>query len=223
MADVTWQWDEKTRRYRNPETGRFLNQTQVASLRDQFIEARTTETTTFVGDLFKAAGSIQPGSGPWMTLVNELDRIGWRQVESTMIAEYVQGRGGIKAMTSADLAELRSLIGTQHGYWQNFVSDMRAGRIATQEGIAHRMSLYHQAGRGMHARAQASSWGITLPTYPGEQECGPGCRCSWAITQRKGRVEATWRLGSSSRSCAGCSRNAAQYKPYVIEVAEAAA
>jgi hypothetical protein len=103
------------------------------------------------------------------------------------------------------------------------VAEMADGAVTSAAGIARRINYYHQAGRGFQARAMARSWAIKLPTYPGEQVCGPNCRCGWEITTDDGVVEATWILSTVGDSCTDCEDNALLYAPYRFEESGAAA
>lgn len=217
MSETRWVWEQGTRRYRDTTTGRFLSGNAARALRDEFIAYQSGETNAFITELLAGTGAAPLSPEAWQGVVAQIDPIGWRGVETTMIAEYAQGLGGLNALTTADRTALSGLLTEQRAYWDGFVAEMADGTVTSAAGIARRVNYYHQAGRGFQARAMARSWAIELPAYPGEQACGPNCRCGWEITTDDGVVEATWILSAVGDSCTDCEDNSLLYAPYRIE------
>lgn len=212
-----WTYDPKARRYRNVRTGRFMSHNGIVASRDRYITARASVTDDLVADWISRADGVSVGSPAWESMVSELDRTGWRETESTFITEYVHGKGGINNLTDADYTRLQSMLSEQHQYWEGFMADVESGKLSSEAGIRNRMNMYTNNSRSFHARGMAAAWDLELPTYPGEQVCGSGCKCSWRLRETKKGIEAYWELGMSATSCPECIQNADEYNPYLIE------
>lgn len=216
-----WEYDRTTNRYRNKRSGRFMSHSRVITMRDQYLTGRQRVVTGLVNDVVLRSNGVQIGSPAWNSVVSDMSRVGWREVESTFITEYALGKGGAGNLTPADLRKLDGMLAEQRVYWDGFMDDVRSGRVHTEAGISNRMNMYTNASRRFHSTGMADAWGIVLPTYPGEQVCGPGCRCSWRIRRTKRGVEAFWELGGNpATSCPECLENALYYRPYLIEEEE---
>lgn len=215
-----WEYDKRTGRYRNKRTGRFMSHNSIINARETYLGAREKATADTVWDIYRRAEGLEPGSPPWISVMNELDRIGWREIENTQITAYVYGRGGMNNLTPADHARLNTMLTGQRDYWDNFMDEARSGKMQTHAGISHRTNLYTNNARSFHARAMAESWGVDLPTHPGEQRCGPNCKCSWQIKRRKDRVEAFWRIDAAAENCDDCLSHSTNYNPLVFEIEE---
>lgn len=212
-----WTWDEKTARYRDPSTGRFLSHKQVVSLRDQLTDARQDT----VGDLVRSLLPANPTTDEtaWTSGVRIISERGWKQVQDSMIAQYVSGRGGIHAMTDVDRAVLNQMLRDQKQYWDGFMRSAMNGDVKSRDGVAARANLYNDASTTFFEAGRERALGIQLPALPGDggTSCAARCRCSWQITVKKDRVEATWTLGGSIQPCADCVSRSGQWAPYVIE------
>ncbi len=207
-----WVYEEEQGRYRNKGNGQYLSHAAIIALRDTFLGGRNAIIAAVIGDVLTGdLADLTPAGRE--RIVMDLDRRLWREVESSMIAEYVLGRGGLRAMTDDDYRLLDELVREQRAYWERFMEDIRTGKVVTQAGITQRANLYNHAGRSFHARAMARAWGINLPTMPGEQRCLTNCRCSWDVRRTKEGIEATWKLGGSENTCDDCNRNARAYNP----------
>lgn len=212
-----WTYDPKSRRYRNKRTGRYMSHNAIVRSRDRYIEHRSGVIDTLVSEVLDSAADVPVGSPAWHSMISQLDRIGWWEVESTFITAYVYGKGGINNMGAADYTRLNTMLSNQRRYWDGFMADIGSGQVTIEVKISTRMNMYTSNARSFHARGMASAWDMDLPTYPGEQDCGPNCRCSWKIRETKEGVEAYWVLGSRVNNCDGCLENADMYNPYVIE------
>lgn len=222
MTDATtvdqWQYDQSTGRFRNKRTGRFMSHSSVISLRDQYIDAREIVMSALVSDVVARSDDVAVGTPAWDSLVDDMSRTGWREVESTLITEYALGKGGVNNMGPVDYAALNIMLAVQRGYWDGFMGDVRSGKVTTDAGISNRMNMYTKSGRSFHARGMAGAWDVVLPAYPGEQTCHGNCRCSWRLSRTKEGIEAYWELGGLVNNCDECLENAQQYNPYIVEL-----
>lgn len=211
-------WDPKARRYRDTRTGRFLARSVVMAAREDYIAGRSQRFADF---LDTTLGGLDPDDLPrWRTAVARVRGLGWRRMENTLIAEYVFGRGGKHAMTLADRVVLRELLLGQRQFWNRWMAEL-VDSPASIARIRARADLYTRAARGFFERGRAEAWGIRLPAHPadGSTQCRSNCTCTWDIRRRKGRVEATWRLGSGEH-CDDCLRHAAEWAPLIFDTEE---
>lgn len=211
-----WEWESKTKRFRDRQTGRFLGERKVIEMRDEYVAHRQSGMRRFVETTL---GGIDPDDAQaWRTGVGRLSSLGWRRIENTLITEYVYGRGGINAMTAADRTILKGMLDTQRRYWRGFMREIRSTPQSV-ERIAARSNLYHGASRSMYERGRASAWKLSLPEYPGEQACLGNCGCAWRISRSGDEIHAYWRRGKGD-SCSDCIDNERQYSPLIFPISD---
>ena len=205
-----WVWETRSRRYRDTATGRFIGARDMVALRDRFIDAQCAR----MRDLAAAHAR------------GDLDVLAWQdamrqEIKTTLIDEYVLGRGGRGSMTPSDWGRLGAMARRQYTYLQGFANDLAAGRYVDAEGlvredaIAQRAILYMHAGRASYERAHARAYGVpALPAYPGEDCLGlTNCRCTWDIVPIADGWECTWVAMGDATTCEVCGDHAAEWSP----------
>lgn len=208
---AAWEFSESAKRYRNVSTGRFLSPAQEQTLRDDFLERRSTAMRAVTAKV--AAGDLS---------VQDWTRRMRAEIKQTYTAQYAFGRGGTKAMTGADRRAVGQLVSGQLGYLQRFAEEVSAGRLSQAQAEA-RAALYANSAVQAHARGVASAWSITLPAYPAVGTlCKANCQCSWELEEDDTEIRATWTL-SSAESCDTCLGRADRYSPYTVAKATEAA
>jgi hypothetical protein len=183
----------------------------VTRARERYIERRRARLGTFLADTL---GALDPTDTlAWKAAVGRVRGLGWRRIENTMIAEYLFGRGGAKAMGAADGVILDEMLASQRRYWNGFMSELSREPMSMAR-ITQRANLYTSASRGFFERGRGVAWRIDLPAYPGDGStaCRSNCTCTWDIRERKDHIEAIWRLGAGE-NCDDCQRNAVEYAP----------
>lgn len=204
---MTFTYDPTLRRYRTAESGRFVRETTVRSIRQQIIDRATAEVDALTGKL--AAGDLSVED--WTLQMRDL-------VKRTVIDQYLMGRGGRNAMSQRDWGRIGYLLRTQYTYLQGFATEVDAGSL-TDAQIAARARLYVAATWNVFDRAVGSAWSIVFPAQPGEGvRCKARCRCRWEVKTNKedGTIEATWVLDSGAEHCEDCTRRAEQWAPLVF-------
>lgn len=204
---MTFTYDPTLRRYRNAESGRFVRETTVRSIRQGIIDRATTEVDALSGRL--AAGDLSVED--WTLTMRDL-------VKRTVIDQYLMGRGGRNAMTQRDWGRIGYILRTQYGYLQGFAAEVDAGSLSAEQ-IAARARMYISATWSVFDRATGAAWLIVLPAQPGEGvRCRGNCRCRWEVKPNKenGTIEATWVLDSGAEHCDDCKRRAEQWAPLVF-------
>ena len=205
-----WVWNQLTRRYRNTKTKKTVTANTVLRLRDDFIDRKRDTFRSLTDDLINARITVQE----WLLEMR-------KRVRDVNSAEYMLARGGRNAMFQTDLDALTELIKEQFEYLQKFGEEVRAGKLSASQ-ITARSELYIESATAAYERGQAASFDIELPEYPadGNQVCRARCRCRWEIVEKKGAIEAYWRMNVAAKHCDSCLSNAAKWAPYTIQKGE---
>lgn len=207
MATPRWGYDPKAKRYRDLQSGRFLPNRTVSSLRDRVItsaarEARSLAKLAANGDITQAA--FKSGMRDLLRNVHG--------------SEAIFGRGGVNAMTSADWGRVGSTLKQQYAYLDKFAAEIGEISGPTEAQAMARAELYVGAAVKSYEQGRAAAFGIAgkLPRYPGDNCIGLGnCRCAWDIQEDDENIDCYWRLGGDD-ACEPCQGNAADYNPFRI-------
>lgn len=210
-GESPWTWDAHAHRYRNNATGRYMANTQMVDLRDQFAAANREWM----------AGLAQRLSNGEVTLQQwELD---FRQrLRSVFLDQYCLGRGGRLAMTQSDWGQVGHMLRDQYHYLHDFAAQVANGDLSAAR-IASRSQLYLQASTLAYERGRSAGFGMPrLPAYPGDgtTECMVGCRCTWEIQETESAWMCTWTLHPAEH-CSTCLERSATWAP--LEIARPAA
>jgi hypothetical protein len=208
-----WEFDDSpgVHRFRDTRSGRFLSTEQAIGLRDSFQERQQSS----MRDLARRLASEDVTVQQWEAAVRDV-------VRDTHAAEYVYGKGGINAMTSADWQAINALADEQAAFLRGFAQDVASGKLSEAQ-IAARANQYLTSSRQAYERGRASSWGMpTLSHYPadGQDACRSNCHCHLEITETGEEWRVSWRLGGSEH-CADCRSRASSWSPLVISKASA--
>lgn len=204
-----WVYDPISKRYRNLRTGRYIGQSELTQLRDEFADALRRETDRIAQRLFDGTISIQQWVSEMRTLIKD-----------AYIAQYAAAIGGIQNMTQSDYGRIGAMLSSQNGgqYWylQQFADAIARGELSEAQIMA-RAAMYGYSSVQAFERGRASSFGLTLTAYPGDgsTRCLSNCRCSWRITETDVAWLCAWELGRAEH-CADCLTRAELWAPLVI-------
>jgi len=205
---MAWEWDRALRRYRNTTTGRLVSIRQVTEWRNLYVELRMGGAEFFLSELFQRnIGLAEFG-----------EEVG-SQFSASLRDLYVFGRGGTRAMESADWLSLNNLIRTQQQYFQGFLDEVRAGSL-TEAQIRARTRMYLNSSIQAFERANAAVRGLPeLPQYPcdGQTRCLTNCQCHLSYEWADGAWSVYWNLGIAEH-CPDCEAQAAAWNPLVVPV-----
>lgn len=207
-----WTWQTETRRYRNPQTGRFVSDDTVTFWRNMFIDRRQGA----VRDLAQALAAGWVSIGSWREQMGEIQR----ETYGIMAA---LGRGGLAAMQPDDWERVNAQLAHQQPFLERFASEIEQGRL-TVDQIGARSELYVGTSVQAFEAARAAAWGDPdLPELPGDGStpCGGNCRCSWSIKATAVAWECTWHGSNDERTCNGCSNNQDRWAPLIIPFPQA--
>ena len=202
-----WYWDDSAKRYRSPETGRFIGIDDMNGLRTEFMTSQKErlEGVTTVFD----AGTIDS-----LTYERQVKEI----IKQTYIDNYVMGKGGRLSMTQADWGSVGGMIKEQYGYLNPFLAQIERGELS-QAQINARLKMYINSASEAFWRGFASDIPIDLPAYPGDgsSRCLVNCQCTWDIQPVENGYNCYWRLGAAEH-CEDCLQRASEWNPYKIRI-----
>ena len=203
-----WYWDDSVKRYRSPETGRFVGIDEMNGLRTEFMESqkRLMEGATVTFD----AGTID--SRTYERRVKEI-------LKQTYIDNYVMGAGGRNNMTQKDWGSVGGMLAEQYNYLNPFLAQISRGELSQAQIIA-RLKMYINSASEAFWRAFARDVPIDLPHYPGDGStaCLTNCQCRWDIQFVPGvGYNCYWILGEAE-NCDDCIARTKEYNPYFISI-----
>lgn len=211
--DERWIWDARLGRYRNERTGRLLPAKRIQQMRDTLLDAAGA-VVAGLADRLDSGDSIV---GTWQQGMRDA-------IKAIFGAQYVFGRGGLKAMQPKDWAAVGELVSQQYDFLDGFVADVKSGKLS-QPQIRVRVQLYVGSAVQAHEAGKAAALDVELPAQPGDgsSECMANDRCTWHLRRRKdGKVEATWVADLDERTCKTCRKRAKDWNPLVLTPGEPA-
>ncbi len=200
-------WNDKSHRWRDNASGRYISQRRMTQMRDTYIDAKKGQTGAVTDRLLR--GEIT--SNQWNLEMRQLTK-------TTYINEYLAAHGGVNSMTQSDWGRLGQQLRTQYGYLDKFQADLNAGKMTAGQAKV-RAGMYIESGSQAFEKGKAAARGLPmLPAYPGDgqTQCHANCRCHWDIANTDTGWDCTWVLGDAEH-CPDCVANAGRWNP--LEVA----
>lgn len=203
---VKWLWDQRTKRYRSTDTGRFISAKQAISYRDQYTDTKIDSVGGLTDKLINRTVSLPE----WESAMRE-------EIKQTYIAEYLWGRGGRNNMTQRDWGILGQELREQYAYLSRFADQLAAGEI-TEAQARLRAKLYIEGSTQMFERAKSEGRGMRpLPQYPGDgnTQCLTNCRCHLEYEEEPNAWLVTWVIDPQAEHCPDCERLTEEWAPLV--------
>lgn len=206
---MSWYWDDSNKTYHKIVSDKITNVLEISkiiTLRDLFTDRAMKKSDALVESMM-IEGSIT---------IQQWEREMRILLRDTYRAMYELAIGGSGNMTQADYGRLGGILQEQYRYLHNFAADIAAGRLSPLQAM-NRARMYIESATQAFERAQAASYGITLPQYPGDggTQCLANCRCHWEIRSRKKEYACYWRLGQAEH-CPDCLEASKIYNPYIV-------
>jgi hypothetical protein len=202
-----WYWDEIVKRYRNPETGRFVGITEMNALRPLFINWQKDRLVGLVN--VYEAGSIN---------IRAFEKQVKSILRDTYKDLYAMGAGGRNGMTPKDWGRLGAMLKEQYRYLNPFLDQIARGDLSNAQ-ISARLKMYINSANEALWKAYTRDFPLELPAYPGDGStaCLVNCQCEWEIIQREDGYDCFWRLGAAEH-CPDCMVRASEWNPYKIRI-----
>jgi len=159
---MPWTWSDKSHRYHDSATGRFLSKTEVLGyVQNSLDTARTAPASTLVGGVNSAGtdllsnlvsnGMMNPRD--WHEMMRE-------EIKREYVRLYMIGRGGKGSMTSVDWGSIGGMLVEQyhgkktHKGLDGFYAAVRAGNLSEGQ-IRARAAMYANSAREAFERGKA--------------------------------------------------------------------
>jgi len=198
-----WQWDDRSKRYRDTSSGRFITTHKAVTLRDFYTEAVKGDMDKLTRRLTQHKISVQQ----WTLDMRQI-------VKETYIDQYMLARGGRGNMTQSDWGRVGGMLKKQYEHINRFARDIDQGRLSEGQ-VRTRARMYVESSTQAFERAKAESAGVPrLPQYPGDGQtiCRANCQCHLNIEDEGDHFNVTWQLGVAEH-CPDCVRLAEEWKP----------
>lgn len=200
-------WDAKLRRYRD-ENSKLVPTSQIITARDAYVAGRSTTVRDLAASLAEGHSDVKT----WLSAMRD-------EVRNGYLAQYLLGRGGLKAMQSDDYQRLGNSLKSQYVYLQSFAEDVRGSQLSEAQ-IGARSELYLENATGQFDRARAAAWDLALPVYPCDHgtSCKSRCHCYWSFRLGEDNiVVAKWTI-SPAENCVDCLNRSITYErvPFIV-------
>lgn len=196
-------------RYRDLDSGQFVSQETIHAYTESMIQAGGNSTDTLTDLYFSGTISVD-------------DYIGGLRAElkTTMIQEYMLGKGGRDQMTPRDWGYTGSMLRKQYDLMEGFKADLEANKQSEAQA-RNRARLYFEATGEAFERGNAASYGVyNLPAYPrdGSSICVNGCGCRWRfdVLPGEGNIDCYWEIDPLLENCPTCEDRAIAWYPIRI-------
>ena len=207
VSQGDWEFNDTTKRYRNTAASVSITGNRLIELRDGLVDKQLPATRRLVNQLRDGEISVQE-----YTLAMR------RNIKKVYLGEWMLAKGGVNAMTAADVSSVAQHVQRQYGFLQTFADQIKNGELSVGQ-IRSRSEMYLHSSTQAFERGQASSFGIELPEYPGDgnQICLSRCKCRWNIVRGDdGAIQAYWLMNITAEHCESCRQNTAKWNPYII-------
>ena len=135
-------WDDKSQRYRDKESGKYLSEQQVRSLTTKAIEQVKADMYTIADLLIDGKISVATWEGGTQEAIKRLHT--WN---------YLLGIGGEKRMNEQEYGVLKNLISNQYEHLRGFAETLINKGMSEAQFLA-RLDMYAAAGNGSFEKAK---------------------------------------------------------------------
>ena len=134
-------FDDRSGRYRNNKTGKFVPQKTIARALDYQIKKSAASMQSVTRNLMDKKIGVAEWRGQMV-----------KHIKTIHIAQYAAGQGGWGRMTQADYGRIGGILKKQYSYLNGFANDLQAnppdGRALVRAG------LYASAANATYAASQ---------------------------------------------------------------------
>ena len=200
-----WEFNDVSKIYRNILSEQLLNATRQVRLREQLTQKQ-------IANVRRLSVELRDGK----ITVQQFRRTMQRRIKRLYTQQWALAKGGMNALTAADLVNIQNQVGVQYGFLDNFTEQIRGGELSFRQ-IRNRSEMYMHSGTQAYERGRASSYRLDLPAYPadGSQICLSRCKCHWEFDKdANGFPIAYWRLDFAAEHCETCLSNRRVWSPF---------
>ncbi len=164
---MAWVFDSQTKRYRDPDSGRFLPRQDVLGYVQSSIDASGIASDQLAS--FVAAGNLS---------VADFETLFREELKREFIREYLVAAGGRAQMTPTDWGRIGAMLKEQYGYLAGFCDEIATGNLSEAQ-IMTRARMYVNSARQAFETAKglcAEALGMTEEKWNlGAAEHCDGC------------------------------------------------
>ena len=132
-------WNEKSQRYVNAVTKRFVARTQVRQALDIALDRSRNEVARLSRELVNGRLSL----ADWQVQVA-------RELKSMHLASAALAKGGWAQMTQSDFGKVGATCKREYQYLATFAAQVKSGEQRLDGSLVARANLYAQAPRGTY-------------------------------------------------------------------------
>lgn len=132
-------WDERSGRYRDVATGRYISPTQIRGALDAAIESSSERMRGLSQQLREGKLDVPT----WQAQMRA-------EVKATHLASTALAKGGWNEMTQADFGRAGRTIRTQYDYLDKMAAQIASGQQRLDGTLLRRTEMYIEAGRGTY-------------------------------------------------------------------------
>lgn len=169
---------------------------------DELARIRTRLDSEFNGTVTRLAHGIADGR----ITPDEFELAFKAAIREHELSTAVIGAGGAHLATADTYAQAQAAVDRQMGYFDNWMTDIRAGNVGSADYMANRARLYGVSAGQTFERSAVAAQGVpTLPFYPKDRTiCKMGCCCGWRVVVVRGGFDCYWDTDPACDHCATC-------------------
>lgn len=138
-TSFSYQYDPRSRRYRNAATGQYVPASDVRQAVDAVIDAETAKIRGISQSLIDGKINL----AEWQLQTTAL-------LKSLHVAMGLAANGGLKQTSPSDLGYIGSLLKEQYAYLRQMTVDIKTGKQPLDGTLLARSALYCQAARSTY-------------------------------------------------------------------------
>lgn len=194
-------WNERSQRYRNSATGRFVPRSQVRAALDIALDRSRNEVARVSRELVNGRLSL----ADWQLQVA-------REIKNMHLAGAALAKGGWAQMTASDFGRVGAICKREYGFLATFAQQIKSGEQRLDGSLVARANLYAQAPRGTYHAIEERGM-----MAQGKTECrnelGPADHCEGCLAETaKGWVIIGELTPIGSRQCLANCRCSLSYR-----------
>ncbi len=164
-------WHDRSQRYRNVSTGRWVSRVQVRQALDITLDRSRNEVARLSRDLVNGRMNL----ADWQKQVA-------REVKTMHMASAALAKGGWAQMTPQDTGRVGRVLRDEYGYLAQFAAQIKSGQQPLDGSLVSRANLYAQAPRGTYHAVEEKGM-MTQGKTECRNELGPADHCEGCLQE----------------------------------------
>jgi hypothetical protein len=136
MARPPFQFSSRAVRYRDPDSGRWINRDQVRAWLDRYISA----SQSAIVDASNAFRSGNLSLAGWQAAMRD-------EIKDAHLVAEALARGGWKQLQAADFGRVGQRVRAQYRFLESFTAQLRRGEVRLDGSFLNRARMYASSAR----------------------------------------------------------------------------